>query len=97
MITSCFILLLHVLHQCESFSFHGQLIRPNCHYLHGHQRQKNYHGQQLPLSKISECKMVTNDNEMSEIPIRYLGKGERAIVRPGAVLVSPSHEYSHWL
>lgn len=30
-------------------------------------------------------------------PIRYLGKGKDAVVRPGVVLVAPSHEYHHFL
>jgi hypothetical protein len=29
--------------------------------------------------------------------IRLLGRGDNAIVRPGAVLVAPKHEYSHFL
>jgi hypothetical protein len=29
--------------------------------------------------------------------IRYLGSGDDAIIRPGVVLVSPAHEYDHFL
>ena len=38
-----------------------------------------------------------NGNSNGKTPIRFLGKGDRAVVRPGVVLVSPNHEYSHWL
>ena len=37
------------------------------------------------------------DGGVSVIPIRYLGKGERAIIRPGVVMVAPAHESSHFL
>ena len=37
------------------------------------------------------------DGGVSAIPIRYLGKGERAIIRPGVVMVAPAHESSHFL
>ena len=37
------------------------------------------------------------DKEKNLTSIRFLGKGERALIRPGCVLVAPSHEYSHWL
>lgn len=30
-------------------------------------------------------------------PIRFLGKGDRAIVREGVVMVAPNHEYNHFL
>jgi len=30
-------------------------------------------------------------------PVRFLGKGTRAVVRPGVVLVAPTHEYNHYL
>jgi hypothetical protein len=30
-------------------------------------------------------------------PIRFLGKGKRAVIRPGVVLVAPVHEYNHFL
>lgn len=29
--------------------------------------------------------------------VRYLGKGENALVRPGAVLIAPDHEHNHFL
>lgn len=36
--------------------------------------------------------------DLSQVaPVRYLGKGEDAIIRPGVVLVAPSHEYHHFL
>ena len=37
------------------------------------------------------------DGGAAAIPIRYLGKGERAIIRPGVVMVAPAHESSHFL
>jgi len=36
----------------------------------------------------------SSDNAPS---VRFLGKGERAVVRPGVVLVAPNHEYNHYL
>ena len=30
-------------------------------------------------------------------PIRFLGKGDRAVVREGVALVAPNHEYNHFL
>lgn len=39
----------------------------------------------------------SDDGGAAAIPVRYLGKGERAIVRPGVVLVAPAHESSHFL
>lgn len=38
-----------------------------------------------------------NENDNNNASIRFLGKGNRAVVRPGVVLVAPKHEYSHWL
>lgn len=44
-----------------------------------------------------------NDDDKEEIPaqgthhLRFLGKGKRAIVRPGVVLIAPNHEYHHFL
>lgn len=32
-----------------------------------------------------------------EPSVRFLGKGDRAVVRPGVVLVAPTHEYNHYL
>lgn len=37
----------------------------------------------------------TNNNEIN--PIRYLGSGPSALIRPGVVLVAPKHEYDHFL
>ncbi len=47
-------------------------------------------------SSLSRLKMIRLDDD-EKTQIRYLGKGERALVRPGVVLVAPLHEYSHWL
>ena len=44
--------------------------------------------------------MVQNSDENSPhtaAPIRFLGKGKRAVVRPGVVLIAPNHEYNHFL
>lgn len=65
--------------------------------------------QQLYMSKLDpsgrglkkgESNIPGSDDEdggVSAIPIRYLGKGERAIIRPGVVMVAPAHESSHFL
>lgn len=41
--------------------------------------------------------MVKSAPHENGIPLRFLGKGERAVVRPGVVLVAPNHEYNHFL
>ena len=41
--------------------------------------------------------MKGDSNVPPETSVRYLGKGERAIIRPGVVMVAPSHESSHFL
>lgn len=33
----------------------------------------------------------------AEVPVRFLGKGEYTIVRPGCVLISPKHEHNTYL
>ena len=38
---------------------------------------------------------ISNNKEMENI--RYLGAGDNAIIRPGVVLVAPTHEYDHFL
>ncbi len=46
----------------------------------------------------SSLSMVRNSlQDEMEIPLRFLGKGERAVVRPGVVLIAPNHEYNHFL
>eukprot|EP00527_Entomoneis_sp_CCMP2396_P008258 CAMPEP_0198142592 /NCGR_PEP_ID=MMETSP1443-20131203/5346_1 /TAXON_ID=186043 /ORGANISM="Entomoneis sp., Strain CCMP2396" /LENGTH=316 /DNA_ID=CAMNT_0043805639 /DNA_START=167 /DNA_END=1117 /DNA_ORIENTATION=+ len=37
-----------------------------------------------------------NDIEEPPIPVRFLGRGPNAIVRPGCVLVAPKHEFHHF-
>ncbi len=39
----------------------------------------------------------SDENSQTKAPIRFLGKGDRAVVRPGVVLVAPNHEYNHFL
>ena len=39
----------------------------------------------------------SDDGGAAAIPVRYLGMGERAIIRPGVVMVAPAHETSHFL
>jgi len=49
-------------------------------------------------SSSSSLSMVRNSvQDEMEIPLRFLGKGERAVVRPGVVLIAPNHEYNHFL
>jgi len=38
-----------------------------------------------------------SDAGLSNTKVRYLGKGDRAIIRPGVVMVAPGHESSHFL
>ena len=38
---------------------------------------------------------ISSNKEMANI--RYLGAGDNAIIRPGVVLVAPTHEYDHFL
>jgi len=47
---------------------------------------------------LSPVKMATDaeGNEGSG-KVRYLGSGDNAIIRPGVVLVAPTHEYDHFL
>ena len=42
-----------------------------------------------------KLKSQSNANDMSSF--RFLGRGDRAIVREGCVLVAPNHEYNHFL
>lgn len=42
-------------------------------------------------------KAQKNTNSALYQSIRFLGKGENAVVRPGVVLVAPTHEYNHFL
>jgi hypothetical protein len=44
-------------------------------------------------------RQMTGDSSTNEEAgkIRYLGSGDDAIIRPGVVLVAPSHEYDHFL
>lgn len=43
-------------------------------------------------------KLYTSSDESNESGgVRYLGSGDNAIIRPGVVLVAPSHEYDHFL
>ena len=52
------------------------------------QKQNHQHTHSLNMVHLEE-------HEKSQI--RFLGKGDRALIRPGVVLVAPLHEYSHWL
>ena len=38
-----------------------------------------------------------HESPKQDVIIRYLGRGDRAIVREGCVLVAPNHEYNHFL
>lgn len=55
----------------------------------------------LPLDPKGSGKrrdeLPTNIDPSRPPPIRYLGRGPRAIVRPGVVLLAPKHEQSHFL
>lgn len=41
-------------------------------------------------------KLFQSSGDSAADGVRFLGKGERAIVRPGVVLVAPTHEYHHY-
>jgi hypothetical protein len=56
-----------------------------------------------PLQSSRNTNMNTNTRtalsaspDSSSSPVRFLGKGENAIVRPGVVLVAPAHEFHHY-
>jgi len=62
--------------------------------------QTHYFGVSSNRNDKREClqvRMMMVKSNNNDQPLRFLGKGDRAVVRPGVVLVSPSHEYSHWL
>jgi hypothetical protein len=46
---------------------------------------------------LSLMQTTGNSPAEGESKIRYLGSGDDAIIRPGVVLVAPSHEYDHFL
>lgn len=54
--------------------------------------QKNYE-----CSQTSRIKLFTSKRDDDDVPMRFLGKGDRAVIRPGVVLVAPVHEYNHFL
>jgi len=39
----------------------------------------------------------SSGEDTQEQPLRFLGKGDRALIREGVVLVAPTHEYDHFL
>mmetsp|Transcript_12413 Transcript_12413/g.26220 ORF Transcript_12413/g.26220 Transcript_12413/m.26220 type:complete len:293 (-) Transcript_12413:82-960(-) len=47
--------------------------------------------------KADDSASLEGDDASNSSKIRYLGSGENAIVRPGCVLVAPTHEYDHFL
>lgn len=49
-----------------------------------------------PSRSATLRELSTNSGDGKE-PIRFLGKGDRAVVRPGVVMVAPNHEYNHFL
>lgn len=52
----------------------------------------------LGSGRISTHLSVSSDENSSKTEqFRFLGKGDRALVRPGVVLVAPNHEYNHFL
>ena len=53
------------------------------------------------MSKLDPTGSGKRRDEESDVrpdtQVRYLGKGDRAIIRPGVVMVAPAHESSHFL
>jgi len=47
--------------------------------------------------KFGSKSTATELQAISPPSVRFLGKGDRAVVRPGVVLVAPVHEYNHYL
>jgi len=49
---------------------------------------------------IFQRTVLKSSSENNDTPlnnnIRFLGRGDRAVVRPGVVLVAPQHEYNHF-
>lgn len=52
-----------------------------------------------PPSPISSHRsaQASDENDSDSSSVRFLGRGERAIVRPGVVLVAPPDEFHHYL
>lgn len=86
------------IHPCSSFSISN---------IHHFSKRRTAIGTCTPRISQLQFSGSTNNNESSDndihddddekAHIRFLGKGERAVVRPGVVLVAPNHEYSHFL
>jgi len=46
----------------------------------------------------TQLQSTSDENKMEETTnVRFLGKGDRAVIRPGVVLIAPNHEYNHYL
>jgi len=41
--------------------------------------------------------MAGDNDSNTKSSLRFLGKGENAVIRPGVVLIAPNHEYNHFL
>lgn len=50
-----------------------------------------------PSSRSATLRELSTNSGDGKEPIRFLGKGDRAVVRPGVVMVAPNHEYNHFL
>ena len=51
----------------------------------------------MQTKKLSPLFLSSGNVGGSSRSVRFLGKGERAVVRPGVILVAPNHEYNHFL
>ena len=51
-----------------------------------------------PVSKSSTelFRLRKDEAEVPPVPVRFLGRGQDAIVRPGCVLLAPKHEFHHF-
>ena len=49
------------------------------------------------LSMREKMNWFDDKEESQRNGVRFLGKGENAIIRPGVVLIAPRHEYHHFL
>jgi Uncharacterized ACR, COG1678 len=69
---------------------------PTSYTMHSHSPTRSRFFPTHSLSSSAGDNVAVPSSEGGGSSVRFLGKGERAIVRPGAVLVAPTHEYHHF-
>jgi len=98
MISYLLVLVLSLLaHRALAFSCH-QSSSPAKHRFSNSQHYRgspNVVGASVSRMEMASGESPTGDQAYEKI--RYLGSGEDAIIRPGVVLVAPTHEFDHFL